>query len=110
MMRMKPRALMTVAILMATTAGLSAQSIPLKIASPSPTPGALEASRTVAGRVARLDTNAGTFTIKPNGSKKLILLKAGGDIDVRQLRRGERVEVTYSDGTATKVRATRSGP
>jgi len=85
-----------------------AQSIPLAIATPTATPVTqAEATQTVTGRIVRLDVKAETFAVKAPGSAKAVQLKAG-NIDVKQLRRGERVIVTYSQGTALTVQATRS--
>ena len=85
-----------------------AQSIPLAIATPTATPGPqTEATQTVTGRIVRLDKKAETFAVQAPGSVKAVQLKAE-NIKVNQLRRGERVIVTYSQGTALTVQATRS--
>lgn len=100
------------ALTVATTLAAStcfAQSIPLTIASPTPSAAASSSVPTIAGRIVRLDTNAKTFAVKPFGSGKTVQFTAGDDVDVRQLRRGERVIVSYAAGIATKVQATRSG-
>jgi hypothetical protein len=62
---------------------------------------------TFTGRVVRMDLNAGTFTVKRDD--KVITLSAGG-VDLKLVKRGQRVIVTYSSGTALKVRATRDIP
>lgn len=100
-------ATLTIAMLLASASPVFAQSIPLKISSPSPSPAA-EAAQTVTGRIIRLDLKAGTFAVKAFGSKKEVQLKAGEGIDVQRLRRGQRVVITYSNGIATKLVATRS--
>ena len=105
---MRFHAALAVATLLAATSGF-AQSIPLTIASATPTPGASSSVPTIAGRIIRLDAKAKTFAVKPFGPGKVVQFNAGDDVDVHQLRRGERVIVTYSSGIATKVQATRSG-
>jgi hypothetical protein len=97
-----------IAMLLAVVTPLFAQSIPLKIPSPTPSPSAAQAGETVAGRITQVDTKAGTFALKANGSRKVLKLKAGDSVNLHQLRRGERVAVSYSDGTATRVETTRS--
>jgi hypothetical protein len=101
-------ATLAIAMLVAAATPLFAQSIPLKVSSPSASPTAATTAQTFTGRIVKLDLKAGTFTIKTFGSKKELQLKAGEDIDLNQLRRGQRVVVTYSGETATKVVATRS--
>jgi hypothetical protein len=98
-----------IAMLLAVVTPLFAQSIPVKIPSPTPAPSAAQAGETVAGRIAQVDTKAGTFSVKANDSRKVLKLKAADSVNLHQLRRGERVEVTYSEGTATRVQATHSG-
>jgi hypothetical protein len=105
---MKRSLLIALAIFLAGTATLFAQAIPVRVSTPTPTPNATEASETVTGRIVRIDVHASTFSVKAPNSRKAIQLKAGKDIDVSQLRRGERVVVTYSKGIATKVEATRA--
>src|SRR5215471_16098471 len=95
-----------VAMLLAVAAPLLAQSIPLKIPSPTPSP---QAGETVAGRITHLDTRAGTLAVKTSDSEKVLKLKAGDSVNLHQLKRGQRVAVTYSGGTATRVEAARSG-
>ena len=55
-----------VAMLLAVAASLFAQSIPLKIPSPTPSP---QAGETVAGRITHLDTKAGTLAVKNSRSE-----------------------------------------
>jgi C-terminal processing protease CtpA/Prc len=97
-----------VAMLLAVVTPLFAQSIPVKVPSPTPSPSAAPAGETVAGRITQVDTKAGTFSVKANDSRKVLKLKAGDAVNVHQLRRGQRVEVTYSGGTATRVETTHS--
>ena len=99
---------LAVATILAATSAF-AQSIPLTVASATPTPGASSSVPTVAGRIVRLDTKAKTFAVKPFGPGKVVQFNAGDDVDMHQLRRGERVIVTYSAGIATRVQATRAG-
>ncbi len=97
------------ALVLMSATSLFAQAIPIKVSTPSPTPSANEeATQTVTGRITHLDTKTGSFTVRAVGSRKSVQLKAGNDVDIMQLRRGERVVVTYSGGTALKVHATRS--
>jgi C-terminal processing protease CtpA/Prc len=97
------------ATLFAVVSPVFAQSIPVKIPSPTPSPAAAPAGETVAGRITQVDTKAGTFSVKANDSRKVLKLKAGDSVNLHQLRRGERVEVTYAEGTATRVEKTHSG-
>jgi hypothetical protein len=90
------------AIILAVTAAF-AQSIPLKITSPTPTPSVSEAAQTVSGKITRVDAHANTFSLRATNSRKPIVLKAGNEIDIKQLRRGQRVTVTHADGTALQV-------
>jgi len=105
---MRFHAALAVATLLAATSSL-AQSIPLTIASPTPKAAATSSVPAVAGRIVRLDTRAKSFSVKPFGSGKTVEFSAGDDVDIHQLRRGERVIVTYAAGVATRVQATRSG-
>jgi hypothetical protein len=94
-----------VAMLLAVAAPLFAQSIPLKVPSPTPSP---QAGETVAGRIMHVDAKAGTLAVRAGGSEKVLKLKAGDSVNLHQLRRGQRVAVTYSGGTATRVETSRS--
>jgi hypothetical protein len=76
-------------------------------AADSPPSGVTAPVETFTGRVVRMDLNAGTFTVKRND--KVITLNAGG-VDLKLVKRGERVIVTYSNGTVLKVQATRDIP
>ena len=76
-------------------------------AADSPPSGVTAPVETFTGRVVRMGLNAGTFTVKRDD--KVITLSAGG-VDLKLVKRGERVIVTYSNGTALKVRATRDIP
>jgi hypothetical protein len=105
---MRFHAALAVATVLAATSSF-AQSIPVTVASATPTPAAASSVPTVAGRIVRLDTKAKTFAVKPFGSGKTVEFSAADDVDVHQLRRGERVIVSYAAGIATKVQATRSG-
>ena len=97
------------AMLLAVAIPLFAQSIPLKIPSPTPSPAAAPAGETIAGRITHVDTKAGTLTVKAGDSQKVLKLKAADSVNLHKLRRGERVAVTYSGATATRVEASRSG-
>src|SRR5437762_13137192 len=100
---MKQTLLALSAILLASATAGFAQSIPLKITSPTPTPSAANASQTIAGKITKVDLNARTFSVRAADSKKAIVLKAGTEVDIEQLRRGQRVTVTHADGTALEV-------
>ena len=97
------------AMLLAVAIPLFAQSIPLKIPSPTPSPAAAQAGEIVAGRITHLNAKAGTIAVKASDSEKVLKLKAANSVNLHRLRRGQRVAVTYSGGTATRVEATRSG-
>jgi hypothetical protein len=73
----------------------------------SPPSGVTAPVETFTGRVVRMDLNAGTFTVRRQD--KVITLNAGG-VDLKLVKRGERVIVTYSNGTALKIQATRDIP
>jgi len=98
-----------IAMLLAGATSLFAQSIPLKLPSPTPSPAAAQAGETVAGRITQVDTKTGTLTVKASNSEEVLKLKAADSINLHKLRRGERVAVTYSGGIATRVDASRSG-
>ncbi|MGO9451851.1 MAG: hypothetical protein ACLQDV_12550 [Candidatus Binataceae bacterium] len=96
-------------IILACAVSASAQSIPLHVSSPTASPSpAAEGSQTITGRITHLDTKGGAFSVKSGSTKKTIQLKAGDGVDVLQLRRGERVVVTYANGVALTVQATRN--
>jgi hypothetical protein len=97
-----------IAMLLAVAPFLFAQSIPLKIPSPTPSPAVLKAGVTVTGRITHLDAKAGTFAVQASDSEKVLKLRAAQSVNLRKLRRGQRVAVTYSGDTATRVEATRS--
>ena len=65
-------------------------------------------AQTITGRIIKLDTKAGLFSVRAGASGKVVDLRAGKNIDTNSLRRGERVIVTYADGVALTVQATRS--
>ena len=46
--------------------------------------------------------------MRAGASGKVVDLRADKNVDTNSLRRGERVVVTYADGVALKVQATRS--
>ncbi len=64
--------------------------------------------QTITGRITKLDTKAGLFSVRAGASGKVVDLRADKNVDTKSLRRGERVIVTYADGVALKVQATRS--
>ncbi len=76
-------------------------------AADSPPSGVTASVQTFTGRVVRMDLNAGTFTVRRDD--KVITLNAGG-VNLKLVKRGERLIVTYSNGTALKVQATRDIP
>jgi len=100
--------LAAIGAILLTASAAPGQSIPLQISTPTAAATPAKAEQVVKGRIATLDTNAGTFSVKAAGSKKTMTLKVGGDIEISKLRRGQRVIVTYSDGVASKIEATRS--
>lgn len=63
---------------------------------------------TIIGRVTSLNTKAGTFAVRAADTGKIVNLKARTNVSVNSLRRGERVIVTYSQGVALKIKATRN--
>lgn len=70
-----------------------------------PPSGAAPRVETFTGRVIGMDLNAGTFTVSRH--HKVLTLNAADGVDLKLLKRGERVIVTYSNGTALKVQSTR---
>ena len=97
-----------VATLLAVVTPLFAQSIPLKMPSPTPSPAVARAGETVTGRITHLDPKAGTLALRASDSQKVLKLKAADSVNLHKLRPGQRVAVTYSGDTATRVEATRS--
>ncbi|MBV8134545.1 MAG: hypothetical protein JO121_02735 [Deltaproteobacteria bacterium] len=95
-------------LLGAAPAALFAQSIPVKIPSPTPSPAVVQAGETLTGRITHLDTKAGTLAVKASDSAKVLKLKAADSVNLHKLKRGQRVVVTYFGDTATRVEATRS--
>ncbi len=65
-------------------------------------------THTVTGRIVKLDTNSGMFSVRTGATGKVIDLRADKSVDAKALRRGERVTVTYAADIALKVQATRS--
>ncbi len=65
-------------------------------------------AQTITGRIIKLDTKSGLFSVRAGASGKIVDLRADKNVDANSLRRGERVVVTYADGVALKVQATRS--
>ncbi len=65
-------------------------------------------AQTITGRIIKLDTKAGLFSVRVGATRKVVDLRADKNVDTNSLRRGERVVVTYADGVALKVQATRS--
>lgn len=64
--------------------------------------------KTVSGRITRLDTKSGLFSVRSNDGKEVVDLVARRDL-IAYLRRGERVTVTYQGKTATRIQMTRTG-
>lgn len=91
------------------TAALLVLGVPASVhkvaAADSPPSGAAARVETFAGRVIGLDLNAGTFTVRRQ--HEVITLSAADGVDLKLLKRGQRVIVTYSNGTALKVQSTR---
>jgi hypothetical protein len=63
---------------------------------------------TITGRITKLDTNSGQFSVRSGANGKVVDLLASKDIDTKSMRRGERVIVTFAQGIALKVEATRN--
>jgi hypothetical protein len=103
---MKRTVLIVTAALLVVSVGVPAL-VRKVAASDSPPSGATAPVEIFTGRVVRMDLNAGTFTVRRHD--KVITLNAGG-VDLKLVKRGERVIVTYSNGTALKVQATRDIP
>ena len=97
-----------IAMLLAVAPSLFAQSIPLKMPSPTPSPAVARAGETVTGRITHLDPKAGTLALRASDSQKVLKLKAADSVNLHKLRPGQRVAVTYYGDTATRVEATRS--
>lgn len=72
-----------------------------------PSPGTSTKAETITGRVTSLDTKAVKFAVRSSDGK-VVHLKAADQATLGQLRRGERVIVTYADGVALTIQATRS--
>jgi hypothetical protein len=101
------RVAFTLAALLAVGFGVSAALVHKVAAADSAPSGATAPVETFTGRVVRMDLNAHTFTVRRHD--KVIKLNAGS-VDLKLVKRGERVIVTYSNGTALKVQATRDIP
>ena len=63
--------------------------------------------QTITGRIIRIDGQSGLISVRASDSGKVIDLKAGQDL-IARLRRGERVDVSYSGKTAIRIQSTRS--
>ena len=98
---------LTLAALLVVGFGVPAALVYKVAAADSPASGVTAPVETFTGRVVRMDLNAGTFTVRRHD--KVITLNAGG-VNLKLVKRGERVIVTYSNGTALKVQATRDIP
>lgn len=101
---MKPTVLIVAAALLVLGVGAPA-SVHKVAAADSPPSGAAPRVETFTGRVTEMDLNAGTFTVRRH--HKVMTLNAADGVDLKLLKRGERVIVTYSNGTALKVQSTR---
>ena len=97
----------TFAALLLVGFGLPAALVHKVAAADSSPSGVAAPVETFTGRVVRMDLNAHTFTVRRDD--KVIKLNAGS-VDLKLVKRGERVIVTYSNGTALKVQATRDIP
>lgn len=58
-------------------------------------------AKVVTGTVESIDAAAGTVAVK--GKKETVTLKAGDKVKLDGFKVGDKVTVTYSDGTASKV-------
>ncbi len=101
---MKRTVLVATAALLVLGVGVP-ESVHKVAAADSPPSGVTARVETFTGRVIGLDLNAGTFTVRRH--HKVITLNAADGVDLKLLKRGERVIVTYSNGTALKVQSTR---
>jgi hypothetical protein len=63
--------------------------------------------KSITGRISSLDITKGTFTIRA-ASGESVHLKGSKSASPASLRKGERVVVTYEDGVALSVQATRA--
>ena len=63
--------------------------------------------QTIAGRIVRLDVKSAAISVRSNDTGKVLDLKVAKS-EIVLLRQGQRVIVTYSGRTATKIEATRS--
>jgi hypothetical protein len=63
---------------------------------------------TITGRITKVDTQAGRFSVRAGDTRKVVDLIARKAIDTKSMRRGERVTVTYAKGIALTVQATRN--
>jgi hypothetical protein len=94
-------------------AALALPPLVSKVAAQSAPPGASSAdssppkAETITGRVSAIDLKAGSFKVR-NTTGKSVTLKASKDLNLANLRRGERVVATYADGIALTVQATRN--
>jgi hypothetical protein len=110
------RPIVTVAAAMLAAATLAAAALaqirvaesPVSAQTPASNATSAVATRIITGRIIRLDIRARTFSVKAGDTGNVVDLKASGDLNVSELRRGERVVVTYSQSVALKVQATRS--
>jgi hypothetical protein len=60
---------------------------------------------TITGRVSSVDIKAGSFEVRSIDGK--VVRRGSKEVNPNRLRRGERVKVTYVDGFALTVQATR---
>lgn len=65
--------------------------------------------QTVSGRIVHIDLKSGAIAVRAGDSGKVLRLEVTKD-QAASVRRGERVVVTYSGKTATRIEASRSGP
>jgi membrane protein implicated in regulation of membrane protease activity len=61
---------------------------------------------TITGRVSSVDIKAGSFEVRSIDGK-VVRVRGSKEVNPNRLRRGERVKVTYVDGFALTVQATR---
>jgi len=68
--------------------------------------GASTEEQQITGRITRLDMTKGVFSVREGDNGRVIdFVTTSKSVDIRRLRRGERVVVTYSGNVATKIEA-----
>jgi len=105
---MKRTASIAIALLLVTGAATgvhsqSAESAPAENSSAQ----APAETKTITGRITRVDPRGGTFSVTDSTSGKSITLHRG-TLDIKNFQRGNRITATYSGKTAISVEPERS--